>query len=37
MRRIDNKNPKTTLKTLEMIDKSSITVELKDDEDVEQE
>ena len=35
IRRIDNKDPQNTLKTLELVDKSSITVELKDSEDFE--
>ena len=37
IRRIENKNPQNTLKMLEIIDKSTITVEIKDDQDVEQE
>ena len=35
IRRIDNKNPLNSLKMLEIIDKSSITVEVKDDQDIE--
>ena len=37
IRRIESKNPQNTLKMLEIIDKSTITVEVKDDQDIEQE
>ena len=37
IRRIEKKSPQSTLKSLEIIDKSTLTVELKDEEDAEPE